>query len=128
MKIPRAQLCNFYNFVLCLDDSFVIPKLYISLEPFILLKMMTIFHLEAILHNCIHYYWSLFRSIFKVGGTQWIEWKGLLSETPRPSTPQKEQEHKAVGLRAGGAGGPKVKASERLRWQMRQREFLRPGT
>lgn len=65
---------------------------------------------------------------FKVGGTQWIEWKGLLSETPRPSTPQKEQEHKAVGLRAGGAGGPKVKASERLRWQMRQREFLRPGT
>lgn len=47
---------------------------------------------------------------------------------PPPPNPPKEQEHKAVGLRAGGAGGPKVKASERLRWQMRQREFLRPGT
>ena len=55
--------------------------------------------------------WSQKALTFKVGGTQWIEWKRLLSETPHPAT-SKKQEHKAVGLRAGGAGGPKVKASE----------------
>lgn len=59
--------------------------------------------------------WRQKRLTFKVGRTHWIEWKRMLHKTP----PQIEPEPR---LSAGGAGGPQVRASARLKVWINQRD------